>query len=42
MRYFETMFMEEADEFISELDPKTIKKYFTILTLQNRPMTQSY
>lgn len=26
MRYFETKFLEEADEFISRLDPKTIKK----------------
>ncbi|MCX6226604.1 MAG: type II toxin-antitoxin system RelE/ParE family toxin [Bacteroidia bacterium] len=28
MRYFETRFMEEAYEFIAELDPKTIKKIF--------------
>ena len=28
MRYFETRFLEEADEFISGLDPKTIKKIF--------------
>jgi phage-related protein len=28
MRYFETRFMEEANEFISELDPRTIKKVF--------------
>jgi len=28
MRYFETRFLEEADEFISELDSKTIKKVF--------------
>jgi hypothetical protein len=26
MRFFETIFLEEADEFISQLDPKTIKK----------------
>ncbi len=26
MKYFETKFMEEANEFIAELDPKTIKK----------------
>ncbi len=26
MRYFEIKFMEEANEFIAELDPKTIKK----------------
>ena len=28
MRYFETMFLEEADEFIAGLDPKTVKKIF--------------
>ena len=28
MRYFETKFLEEADEFISRLDRKTIKKIF--------------
>ena len=28
MRYFETIFLEEADEFISRLDSKTIKKIF--------------
>jgi phage-related protein len=28
MRYFETRFMEEAKEFIAELNPKTIKKIF--------------
>ena len=28
MRFFETRFMEEADEFLSELDLKTIKKIF--------------
>ncbi len=26
MRFFETKFLEEADHFISKLDPKTIKK----------------
>jgi phage-related protein len=26
MRFFETRFLETADEFISQLDPKTIKK----------------
>jgi hypothetical protein len=25
MKYFETKFMEEANQFIAELDPKTIK-----------------
>ena len=28
MRYFTTKFLEEADEFISTLDRKTIKKIF--------------
>ncbi len=28
MRYFETQFLEEAKEFIDELDLKTIKKIF--------------
>ncbi len=42
MKYFETMFMEEANEFIAKLDPKTIKKYFTTLTLPNKQMTRNY
>lgn len=28
MRYFETRFMDEADEFIAQLDSKTAKKIF--------------
>lgn len=28
MRYYETRFLEEANEFIAELDPKTVKKIF--------------
>jgi phage-related protein len=28
MRYFETKFLEDADEFISGLDRKTVKKIF--------------
>jgi phage-related protein len=28
MKYFETKFLEEAEEFISKLDSKTIKKIF--------------
>jgi hypothetical protein len=28
MRYFETKFLEEADQFISGLDRKTVKKIF--------------
>jgi len=28
MRFFDTKFLEEADEFISQLDSKAIKKIF--------------
>lgn len=28
MRFFETKFLEDANEFIAQLDPKTIKKIF--------------
>jgi hypothetical protein len=28
MKFFETKFLEKADELISQLDPKTIKKIF--------------
>ena len=28
MQYFQTRFLDEADKFISELDPKAIKKVF--------------
>jgi phage-related protein len=28
MRYFETIFLEEADQFIRELPPKVVKKLF--------------
>jgi hypothetical protein len=28
VKYFETRFMEEANKFIAELDPKTIRKIF--------------
>jgi phage-related protein len=33
MRYFETKFLEEANEFISTLDSKTIKKIFYTIDL---------
>lgn len=42
MRYFETQFLEEAKEFIDELDLKTIKKYFITLTLQNKRMIHGF
>jgi hypothetical protein len=42
MRYFETMFLEEADEFIDSLDAKAIKKILYNLTLPNKPMTQNF
>jgi phage-related protein len=28
MRYFATKFLQEADDFISQLDPKVVKKIF--------------
>jgi hypothetical protein len=30
MRFFETKFLEEAEEFIGTLDQPTIKKFYTI------------
>jgi len=33
--------MEEANEFITKFDQKTIKKSFITLTLLNRQMTQN-
>lgn len=42
MRYFETRFMEEANKFIAELDPKTIKKILYNIDLLNRRTTQNY
>lgn len=33
MRFFETEFLDEAVEFISQLDPKTIKKIFDNIDL---------
>jgi len=42
MRYFETMFMEEDNQFIAQLDKKTIKKFYTILIWQNKPMTLNF
>lgn len=42
MRYFETRFLEEANEFIAGLDLKTVKKSFITLTLRNKQMTQNF
>lgn len=33
MKYFETRFLEEADDSISKLDPRTIKKIFSNIDL---------
>ncbi|PZV79752.1 hypothetical protein CLV31_11368 [Algoriphagus aquaeductus] len=33
MRFFETKFLEEAEQFIAQLDPKTIKKIFYNINL---------
>lgn len=40
MRYFETRFMEEANEFIAELDSKTIKKIFYNIDLAEQTNDQ--
>ena len=42
MKYFETRFLEEADEFISGLDSKIVKKSFKILTSLNIRTTQNF
>jgi len=42
MRYFETRFMEEANQFIAQLDKKTIKKFYTTLIWQNKPMIRNF
>jgi hypothetical protein len=42
MRFFETRFLEDADEFIAGLDPKKIKKFYTILTLLSKLMILSF
>jgi phage-related protein len=36
MKYFETKFLEEADEFISKLDRKTISKLFYNIDLAEK------
>lgn len=36
MRYFETIFLEEANEFISKLDPKTARKIFYNIDLSEQ------
>jgi phage-related protein len=33
MRYFETVFLEEAHAFIAELDSKTVRKIFYVIDL---------
>jgi hypothetical protein len=42
MRYFETKFLDEADEFLAKLDPKQSEKSFTTLILLNKRMTQNF
>ena len=36
MKYFETRFMEEANKFIAELDPKAIRKIFYNIDLAEK------
>jgi hypothetical protein len=38
----QSKFLEEADEFISKIDSKPVKKSFSILTLLNKPMIQDF
>ena len=40
MKYFETKFLAEADEFISKLDSKTIKKIFYNIDLAEQTNDQ--
>ena len=40
MRYFETRFLEEADQFISGLDRKTVKKIFYNIDLAEQTNDQ--
>ncbi|MDP2424429.1 MAG: type II toxin-antitoxin system RelE/ParE family toxin [Bacteroidales bacterium] len=42
MRYFETRFLEEADEFISGLDLKTTKKIFYNIDLAEQANDQKH
>lgn len=42
MRYFETRFMEEANQFVAQFDKKTIKKFYITSIWQNKPMTQLF
>ena len=42
MRYFETIFLEEAEDFIAALDPKTIKKVFYNIDLAEQPMILNF
>ncbi len=36
MRLFETRFLEEADHFISQVDPKTFRKIFFNIELADQ------
>ncbi len=40
MKFFETRFMEEANEFIAELDAKAIKKIFYTIDLAEQTNDQ--
>ncbi len=42
MRFFETKFLEEANEFISQLDQKLSEKSSITLISQNKQMTQYF
>ena len=42
MRFFETKFLEEADEFIGHLASPPLKKFYTISIWPNKPTTQNF
>ncbi len=42
MKYFETIFLEEANKFIAKLDSKTVRKIFYNMILRNKPTIQNF
>jgi len=41
MKFFETKFLDTADKFLSELDPKIVRKVLYNIIWQNRHMIQN-
>jgi hypothetical protein len=42
MRYFDTIFLEEADKFIASLKPKTVKKILYNIDLAEQTNDQDF